>query len=61
MAVEWLVLIHPREFENPSVKDINSLTNMKALPEDSKMVQDVEVKKVIKEEKEKDAEDDVSN
>ena len=61
MAVQHLVLIHPREFEIPTVKDINPITNMKALPEDSKKAQDIEVEKVIKEEKENNVEDDISD
>ena len=61
MAVQHLVLIHPREFEIPTVKDIDPIANMKALPEDSEKAQDIEVKNVIKEEKENDAEDDVSD
>ena len=61
MAVQRLVLIHPREFEILTVKDIDPIANMKALPEDSEKAQDVEVENIIKEEKENDAEDDVSN
>ena len=61
MAIQRLVLIHPREFEIPTVKDIDPIANMKALPEDSEKAQDIEVKKVIKEEKENNVEDDVSN
>ena len=61
MAIQRLVLIHPREFKIPTVKDIDPIANMKALPEDSEKAQDIEVKKVIKEEKEDDAEVDISN
>ena len=61
MAIQCLVLIHPREFEIPTVKDINPITNMKALPEDSEKAQDVEVENIIEEEKENDIEDDVSD
>ena len=61
MAVQRLVLIHPREFKIPTVKDIDPIANMKALPEDSEKAQDVEVKKVIKEEKENNIEDDASD
>ena len=61
MAVQRLVLIHPREFEIPTIKDINPIANMKALPEDSEKTQDIEVEKVIKEEKENDVEDDASD
>ena len=61
MAIQRLVLIHPREFEIPTMKDINPIANMKALPEDSKKAQDVEVEKIIKEEKENNVEDDVSD
>ena len=59
IAVQRLVLMHPREFEIPMVEDIDPVTNMKALPKDSEKAQDVEVKK-IKEEK-NDAEDDISD
>ena len=52
MAVQRLVLTHPRELDIPTVKDINPVAMMKALPEDSeKVVQDAEVKKVVKEDK----------
>ena len=61
MAVQRLVLIHPREFKIPTIKDINPIANMKALPEDSEKAQDIEVKKVIEEEKENDLEDYVSD
>ena len=61
MAVQRRVLIHPREFEIPTIKDINPIANMKALPGDSEKAQDIEVKKVIKEEKENNIEDDASN
>ena len=61
MAVQRLVLIHPREFEIPTVKDIDPIANMKALLEDSKKAQDVEVKNIIEEEKENNIEDDVSD
>ena len=61
MAVQRLVLIHPRELKIPTLQDINPVTKMKALPEDSKKVfQDAEVKKVAKEEK-NDPEDVASN
>ena len=44
--VQRLVLIHPRELEIPTVKDIHPVTLMKALPEDTeKVVQDAKVKK----------------
>ena len=55
ITVQRLVLIHPREFEIPTVKDIDPIANMKALPEDSEKTQDDEVENIIKEE------DDVSN
>ena len=58
IAIQRLVLIHPREFKIPTVKDI---ANMKSLPQDSKKAQDVEVENIIKEDKENDIEDDVSN
>ena len=61
MAIQQLVLIHPREFEIPTVKDIDLIANMKALPEDSKKAQDIEVKKIIEEEKENNVEDDASD
>ena len=51
LAVQRLVLIHPRELEIPTVENIEPVAKMKALPEDSEKVQDAEVKKVIKEEK----------
>ena len=60
MAVQRLVLIHPRELKIPTVEEIDPVTMMKDLPKDSKKVQDAEVKKVIKEEK-NDAEDVASN
>ena len=60
MAVQRLILIHPRELEIPTMKDIDPVAMMKALPEDSEKVQDAEVKKVIKEEK-KDSEDVASD
>ena len=60
MAVQRLVLIHPREFKIPTVKDIDPVANMKALPEDSEKAQDAEVEKIIEEEK-NDAEDIASN
>ena len=55
MAVQGLVLIHPRKFEIPTIKDIDPIANMKALPEDSEKTQDDEVENIIEEE------DDVSN
>ena len=55
MAVQRLVLIHPREFEIPTIKDIDPIANMKAVPEDSEKTQDNEVENIIEEE------DDVSN
>ena len=55
MVVQCLVLIHPREFEIPTVKDIDPIANMKALPEDSEKTQDDEVENIVKEE------DDISN
>ena len=61
MAVQRLVLIHPREFKIPTVKDIDPIANMKALPEDSEKAQDVEVENIIEEERENDIEDDVSD
>ena len=61
MAVQRLVLIHLREFEIPTMKDIDPVAMMKALPEDSeKVVQDAEVKKVA-EEKQNDPEDVASD
>ena len=60
MAVQRLVLIHARELEIPTVGEINPVAKMKALPEDPEKVQDAEVKKVIKEEK-NDAEDFASD
>ena len=51
MAVQRLILIHPRELEIPTVEDIDPVTMIKALPEDSEKVQDAEVEKVIEEEK----------
>ena len=55
MAVQRLILIHPRVFEIPMIKNINPIAIMKALPEDSEKTQDDEVKNIIKEE------DDVSD
>ena len=55
MAVQHLDLIHLREFEITTVKDINPIANMKALPEDSEKTQDNEVENIIEEE------DDVFN
>ena len=60
MAVQRLILIHPRELDIPTVKDIDPVAMMKALPEDSEKVQDAEVQKIIKEEKNK-AEDVASD
>ena len=61
MAVQRLVLIHPRELEIPKVKDINPAALMKVLSEDAKkVVQDAEVEKVADEEK-NDSEDVASN
>ena len=60
MAICRLVLIHPREFQIPTLKDMDPIANMMAIPEDSEKAQDVEVEKVIKEEKENNGEDDVS-
>ena len=61
MAVQRLILIHPRELDIPTVKDIDPVAMMKALPEDSeKVVQDAEVEKVAEEEK-NDPEDVASN
>ena len=60
MAVQRLVLIHPREFKISTIKDINPIANMKALPEDSEKTQDTEVEKIIEEEK-NDTEDVVSD
>ena len=51
MAVQRLILIHPRELKIPTVEDIDPVTMMKAPPEDSEKVQDAEVEKVIEEEK----------
>ena len=48
MAVKHLVLIHPRELEIPTIKDIDPITNMKTLPEDDKKAQDDEVNRIIK-------------
>ena len=61
MAIQRLVLIHPREFKIPTLKDIYPIANMEALPEDSEKAQDIEVEKVIEEEKENDVEDDISD
>ena len=61
MAVQGLFLIHQRKFEIPTLKDIHPMANMKAPPGHSEKAQDIEVKKVIEEEKENDVEDDVSN
>ena len=61
MAVQRLVLIHPREFEIPTVKDIDPIANIKALPENSEKAQDFEVENIIEEERENDVEDDVSD
>ena len=50
MAVQRLILIHPRELEIPTVKDINPVASMKALPEDAeKVVQDTEDEKDVEE------------
>ena len=50
MVVQRLVLIHPRELEIPTVKDINPVASMKALLEDTeKVVQNAEVEKDGKE------------
>ena len=54
MAVQRLVLIHPREFKIPTAKDIDPIANMKALPEDSKKTQDDDIKNIVNE-------DDVSD
>ena len=52
MAVQRLILIHPRELEIPTVKDIDPVAMMEALPEDAKkVVQDAEVKKDVEEDK----------
>ena len=56
MAVQRLVLIHPRELEIPTIKDIDPVTNMKTLPEDDKKAQDDEVNRIIEIE-----DDDISN
>ena len=40
MAVQRLVLIHPRELEIPTIKNIDPVTNMKTLPEDDEKAQD---------------------
>ena len=61
MVVHCLVLIHPREFKIPTINYIDPIANMKALPEDSKKAQDVEVENIIEEEKENNIEDDVSD
>ena len=47
MAVQCLVLIHPREFEIPTIKDIDPIANMKTLPEDYEKAQDDEVDRII--------------
>ena len=47
MAVQHLVLIHPRELEIPTIKDINPITIMKTLPEDNEKAQDDEVDRII--------------
>ena len=56
MAVQCLVLIHPRELEIPMIKDIDPVTNMKTLPEDNKKAQNDEVNRIIEIE-----DDDVSD
>ena len=56
MAVQRLVLIHPREFKIPTIKDIDPIANMKTLPEDYKKAQDNEVDRIIEIE-----DDDVSD
>ena len=56
MAVQRLVLIHPRELEIPTIKDINPFTSMKTLPEEDKKAQDDEVDRIIEIE-----DDDVSD
>ena len=43
------------------MKDFDPIANMKALPEDSEKAQDVEVENIIKEEKENNVEDYVSD
>ena len=60
MAVQRLVLIHPRELKIPTMEDIDPVANMKALPEDSEKAQDAEVEKIIEEEK-NDVEDAASD
>ena len=55
MAVQGLVLIHPRELEIPMIKDIDPVTNTKTLPEDNKKAQNDEVDRIIE------IEDDVSD
>ena len=52
---KFKILIHPREFKIPTIKNIDPIANMKALPEDSEKTQDDEVKNIIEEE------DDVSD
>ena len=47
MAVQRLVLIHPRELEIPTIKDIDPIANMKTLPEDYEKAQDDEVDRII--------------
>ena len=56
MAVQRLVLIHPRELEIPTIKDIDPVTNMKTLPDDNEKAQDDEVNRIIEIE-----DDDISN
>ena len=52
MAVQRLVLIHARELDIPTLKDINPVALMKAIPEDfEKIVENTEVKKDVKEDK----------
>ena len=48
MAVQRLVLIHPRELEIPTIKDIDPNTYIKTLPEDDEKAQDDEVDRIIK-------------
>ena len=55
MAVQRLVLIHPRELEFPTIKDIDPIANMKTLPEDYKKAEDDEVNRIIQ------IEDDISD
>ena len=50
MAVQRLVLIHPRELEIPKVKDIDPTASLKALSKDAKkVVQDANREKDIDE------------